>query len=231
MHHLPNRPGRTRTHNPHPSGHRSTCNWLIYHGWLGLIVLIVVFFQPIFAGAAQVTLAWDPNDPAPDGYRVYQRVEGDSYDYESPVWPGPDDDPTLTTCTITGLADDTLYYFVVRAWVGSDISGDSNEAAHQTAAAGPQTHIISATAGANGSISPSGMVSVYEGDDQHFDFSANPGYHISNVQVNGQSIGAVASYTFPMSPATIPSASLSLSIPIRSQHLQDPVVPSLRRAV
>jgi hypothetical protein len=196
MHHLPNRPGRTRTHNPHPSGHRSTCNWLIYHGWLGLIVLIVVFFQPIFAGAAQVTLAWDPNDPAPDGYRVYQRVEGDSYDYESPVWPGPDDDPTLTTCTITGLADDTLYYFVVRAWVGSDISGDSNEAAHQTAAAGPQTHIISATAGANGSISPSGMVSVYEGDDQHFDFSANPGYHISNVQVNGQSIGAVASYTF-----------------------------------
>ena len=196
MHHFPNRPGRTGTHNPSPSNHHSTGNWLISHGWLGFLVLIVVLFQPLIAGAAQVTLAWDPNDPAPDGYQVYQRVEGDSYDYDNPVWPGQDDDPTLTTCTITGLADDTLYNFVVRARVDSNTSSDSNEVAHQTAAAGPQTHTISATAGANGAISPSGSLSVSEGDNQRFDFSADPGYHISNVQVDGQSIGAVISYTF-----------------------------------
>jgi hypothetical protein len=23
---------------------------------------------------AEVTLAWDPNDPAPDGYRIFQRI-------------------------------------------------------------------------------------------------------------------------------------------------------------
>ena len=38
---------------------------------------------------AEVTLAWDPNDPAPDGYYIYQRTEGQSYEYSQPCWTGP----------------------------------------------------------------------------------------------------------------------------------------------
>ena len=57
-------------------------------------------------------------------------------------------------------------------------------------------YTITATAGANGTISPSGEVSVAEGEDKTFTITANSGYHIKDVKVNGASVGAVATYTF-----------------------------------
>jgi hypothetical protein len=158
--------------------------------------LLFLLLLPAMSLAAQVTLAWDPNDPAPDGYRVFQRTEGEAYDYSDPVWPGPEDDASLTTCTITDLAGDTLYYFVVRAFVGTEESGDSNEVSHRTEAAATQDHTITAAAGANGAISPSGEVVVTDGGDQQFVFSPNAGYHINDVRVDDQSMGALTSYTF-----------------------------------
>lgn len=56
-------------------------------------------------------------------------------------------------------------------------------------------YTITATAGANGTISPSGEVSVAEGEDKTFTITANSGYHIKDVKVNGASVGAVATYT------------------------------------
>ncbi len=56
--------------------------------------------------------------------------------------------------------------------------------------------IITATAGPNGSISPSGPVSVPSGSNQSFTISADPCYHIADVLVDGVSVGAVSSYTF-----------------------------------
>ncbi|NJM14873.1 MAG: carbohydrate-binding protein [Bacteroidales bacterium] len=58
------------------------------------------------------------------------------------------------------------------------------------------TNSINATAGPNGSISPSGNVTVVEGGDQTFNISANSGYEIEDVLVNGSSIGSVSAYTF-----------------------------------
>ena len=57
-------------------------------------------------------------------------------------------------------------------------------------------YTITATAGANGTISPSGEVTVAEGEDKTFTITANSGYHIKDVKVNGSSVGAVATYTF-----------------------------------
>ena len=57
-------------------------------------------------------------------------------------------------------------------------------------------HTIKATAGAGGSISPSGNVSVREGRDQTFTITPDKGYAVSNVKIDGKSIGAVKSYTF-----------------------------------
>ncbi len=57
-------------------------------------------------------------------------------------------------------------------------------------------YTIKATAGAGGSISPSGNVSVREGRDQTFTITPDKGYAISNVKIDGKSIGAVKSYTF-----------------------------------
>lgn len=57
-------------------------------------------------------------------------------------------------------------------------------------------YTITATASANGTISPSGEVTVAEGEDKTFTITANSGYHIKDVKVNGSSVGAVATYTF-----------------------------------
>ena len=58
------------------------------------------------------------------------------------------------------------------------------------------TYTITATAGANGSISPSGIVSVDHGADQTFTITPYTGHHIAYVKVDGASVGAVSSYTF-----------------------------------
>ena len=57
-------------------------------------------------------------------------------------------------------------------------------------------YTIKATVGAGGSISPSGNVSVREGRDQTFTITPDKGYAVSNVKIDGKSIGAVKSYTF-----------------------------------
>ena len=57
-------------------------------------------------------------------------------------------------------------------------------------------YTIKATAGAGGSISPAGNVSVREGRDQTFTITPDKGYAVSNVKIDGKSIGAVKSYTF-----------------------------------
>ena len=55
---------------------------------------------------------------------------------------------------------------------------------------------ITASAGANGTITPSGTVPVTQGADQTFTFAGNSGYVINAVTVDGVSQGAISSYTF-----------------------------------
>ena len=57
-------------------------------------------------------------------------------------------------------------------------------------------YTIKATAGAGGSISPSGNVSVREGRDQTFTITPDQGYTVSDVKIDGESVGAVTSYSF-----------------------------------
>ena len=57
-------------------------------------------------------------------------------------------------------------------------------------------YTIKATAGTGGSITPSGNVSVREGRDKTFTITPDKGYTVSNVKIDGRSIGAVKSYTF-----------------------------------
>ncbi len=57
-------------------------------------------------------------------------------------------------------------------------------------------YTITASAGSNGTITPSGSVTVNQGASQSFTVSPNAGYHISDVSVDGNSIGSQSSYTF-----------------------------------
>ena len=59
-----------------------------------------------------------------------------------------------------------------------------------------QKYTIAATAGEGGSITPNGDVSVKEGASQTFAITADNGYEIADVLVDGSSVGAVESYTF-----------------------------------
>lgn len=92
--------------------------------WAGFCLLMAL---PLIASAAQVTLQWEPTGDALDGFRVYQRLSDQVYDYNNPVWTG-----NVTTCTIANLSENTTYYFVVRAYLGSEESGDSNELEYTT---------------------------------------------------------------------------------------------------
>lgn len=57
-------------------------------------------------------------------------------------------------------------------------------------------YTITASAGEGGSISPSGSVRVSRGSSKTFTMKADEGYEINDVLVDGESVGAVDSYTF-----------------------------------
>ncbi|MBW1899938.1 MAG: hypothetical protein JRI61_12935, partial [Deltaproteobacteria bacterium] len=57
-------------------------------------------------------------------------------------------------------------------------------------------YTITASAGSNGAVSPSGSVSAAHGSSKTFTVTPDTGYHTANVLVNGSSVGAVSSYTF-----------------------------------
>ena len=87
----------------------------------------------------------------------------------------------ITTDTVFS-ANTTVY----AHWTYTDGGGSS----------GYSYYTIEATAGAGGSISPSGSISVREGRDQTFTITPDKGYAVANVKIDGKSIGAVKSYTF-----------------------------------
>ncbi len=87
----------------------------------------------------------------------------------------------VSTYAITG---NTVFYAV---WTYSGSSGGSG---------GNSSYTITATTGTGGSISPSGSVSVTKGESKTFAITADKGYCIGDVLVDGVSAGALGSYTF-----------------------------------
>ncbi len=107
-------------------------------------VLIVLAYSSA-AHAAQVTLAWDvPVTGPPDGYRVFSRLEGQSYDYSEPAWQG-----SATTSTLSDLPNTTIH-FVVRAYNSYGESDDSNEATYQSSTSPPTPTTQSSSGGGGG---------------------------------------------------------------------------------
>jgi len=83
------------------------------------LFVLIVLHAPQSLGAAEVTLAWDPN-PEPDiaGYTVYYGNYSRLYEWAIDVG-------NWTTCTVSGLENGNTYYISVTAY---DTSG--NESAY-----------------------------------------------------------------------------------------------------
>jgi hypothetical protein len=82
----------------------------------------------------------------------------------------------------------------VSSYTFSNVTANHTIAASFTVAS--STYTISASAGTNGTITPSGSVSVSYGGSQTFSITPNTGYQVKDVLVDGTSAGAVTSYTF-----------------------------------
>ena len=93
-------------------------------------------------------------------------------------------------------------------WSGSDLTSTAQVIANipiyeggilvggqEPGPVGP-SYTITASAQTGGTISPNGVVTVAEGGSRTFIITANNGFEIDNVTVNGDTVGAVASYTF-----------------------------------
>jgi hypothetical protein len=133
-----------------------------------------------------VTVAWDANDPVPDGYILY-------WGTTSGLYPDSHDVGAATQYTIPDLQEGVTYYFAVKAYDDGNESDYSAELSHTVALI---THAIAASAGAHGSITPAGSVDVNEGASQTFTIAPEQDYQVLEVRVDGTLIGTATSYTF-----------------------------------
>ena len=84
----------------------------------------------------------------------------------------------------------------VTSYTFSNVTANHNIAASFKTAS-TASYTISATAYANGSISPSGTTTVAAGGSKIYTITpGSAGYQVSAVSVDGVSVGAVKSYTF-----------------------------------
>ncbi len=113
----------------------------------------------------------------------------------------------ITTSTV--FAANTIVY---ARWTYTGGSGGSGGYV-------PGYYIIRATAGAGGFITPSGDVSVRAGANQTFTITPNRGYAVSDVKIDGRSIGAVQSYTFENISA---SHTIEVQFRVRSSFVDVP---------
>jgi hypothetical protein len=152
------------------------------------LLAFALLLSPMVAYGAAVTLAWDANtEPDLAGYKIHYGTA--SGDYSDSIDLG-----NTTQYTLTGLDEGVTYYLAATAYdVDNNESAYSVELVHTIA---ESTHTITASAGANGSISPSGSVTVSHGSNRTFTINADATYHIHNVLVDGVSVGAVSTYTF-----------------------------------
>jgi ABC-type transporter MlaC component len=92
--------------------------------------------------------------------------------------------------TILDVLVDGISVGAVSSYPFVNITGD-----HTISATFAPIRIITATAGSGGAISPFGTTQVADGGSKKFTMTANTGYHLADVKVNGTSVGALAEYT------------------------------------
>ena len=138
------------------------------------------------------TISYNLNNGTATGNPDSYTVESDAITLNTPTRPGY----TFTGWSGTGLTGENN----LTVTIPKGSTGDRSYTAHWRynggGGSGYSYYTIQATAGAGGSISPSGNVSVREGRDQTFTITPDQGYAVSDVKIDGESVGVVTSYSF-----------------------------------
>ena len=96
---------------------------------------------------------------------------------------------------VNGKKADTPFYLSANNGIGVG-NANATHGPHLLQVKVDEVRIITATAGDNGRITPTGDVAVPKGESKTFIITPDSGYHIKDVLVDGKSVGAVSTYTF-----------------------------------
>ena len=145
---------------------------------------------PLVVESAIVTLAWDACVNA-TWYRVEVNTNS-AWDEGCRVFYG--NIGAEPSRVMDQLEAGVVYYW--RVWAGND-AGESDPAVGPafTLQTVSPTYSITATAGAHGVISPEGATPVAQGSGQTYTITPEQGYEVSDVLVDGVSVGSVTAYT------------------------------------
>ncbi len=152
---------------------------------LGLsFILALAFVSTLFAQQAyaqQATIEWNSDaSTTVAGYDVYYGLS--TGNYTTTVNAGNN-----TSATLQNLTSPTYYIALTAYDSNNDQSGYSPELV---------IDLLTASAGAGGTIAPSGSFFQSQGTNQTFTITPSAGYQVSSVVVDGTSVGAVSTYTF-----------------------------------
>jgi hypothetical protein len=140
----------------------------------------------------------NPSSATAGGTGFTLTVTGTGYIHGSIVnWNGAARSTTYvsaTQLTATILASDIASAGTAAVTVVNPGPLTSNTA---TFTINPNTFTITATSGADGTVTPAGITTVNAGATPTYTIMPNAGYHVVDVLVNGGSVGAVTSFTFP----------------------------------
>jgi hypothetical protein len=135
---------------------------------------------------------------------------------ETEVWSNPDystrllgwktqwvRDPLILLVTLNYLTHGGEFHLEenpaireITLWSLGETTKHTNGLVYYVIKDGIRTHVITATAGPHGSISPSGDVQVLYGEEQSFEITPDSGYTVDDALVDGVSVGARTTYTF-----------------------------------
>jgi hypothetical protein len=143
--------------------------------------------------SSEINLSWSAStdNVGVAGYRL-ERCQGSTCNNFVQI-----SSPSSTSYSDINLVTNTTYRYRVRAQDGvGNLSNYSNIVNATTQQTQTTTYTIQSSAGAGGTISPSGTITVNQGSSQTFNISANSGYQVANVVVNDVNQGAISTYTF-----------------------------------
>ncbi len=143
----------------------------------------------ILDGGKSVNRTWTVTGAAPPGGATFAAT----FNFVA----GDLDGPTNTNNVVVGKYDSPTWTYPTvgtKTATSTQVTGVGSFSGFQIAEIASYT--ITSTAGANGTIAPLGATPVTGGGSQGYTITPDGGFSVLDVKVDGNSVGAVTSYTF-----------------------------------